>query len=101
MVLTEFLQNLTSGNLLTLAGQAAVAPQTITGQAVSPQVSFSESFQSSLSILQNILSGGELPETFRQATVTTNLLALGQASVDICWAWNISKQVLNNIIWFI
>lgn len=96
MVLTEFLQNLTSGNLLNLAGQATAAPQTITGQSVSPQVSFSESFQSSLSIFQNILSGGELPETFRQATVTTNLLALGDASKNITDALNEQITIREN-----
>lgn len=91
MVLTEFLQNLTSGNLLTLSQQAAALPQTITGQTVSPQVSLSESFQSSLNIFSNILSGGELPETFRESIVTQNLLGLGQASIDISGA--LSEQV--------
>ena len=88
---TEFLRNLTSLNLAGLASQATAAPQTITSQQVSPQVSLSESFQSSLNIFQNILSGGELPETFRQAAVTRNLLGLGGAAVDISGA--LSEQV--------
>ena len=71
-----------------ITGTTTNTGQTITGQSVSPQVSLSESFQSSLNIFQNILSGGELPETFRQAIVTTNLLDLGQASKNITDALN-------------
>lgn len=48
----------------------------------------SESFQSALTIFQNILGGGELPETFRQSTTTSNLLDLGQSSLDISQALN-------------
>ena len=88
MVLTEFLKNLTSGSLATLAQQALAAPQTITSQQVSPQVAASESFQQAATIFQNILSGGELPETFRQRITTENLLGLGQASLDISSALN-------------
>jgi len=88
MVLTEFLQNLTSGNLAGLAQQASAAPQTITSQQVSPQVALSPSFQQAANIFQNILSGGELPETFRQSVTTENLLGLGQASKDITSALN-------------
>ena len=91
MVLTDFLRNLTSRNLATLAQQAITAPQTITGQQVSPQVAISPSFQQAATIFQNILAGGELPETFRQAVTTTNLLGLGQASIDISSA--LSEQV--------
>jgi len=87
MVLTEFLQNLTSGNLFTLSQQAAAAPQTITGQIGDT----SASFQQAANIFESILKGGEIPETFRQATVTQNLLGLGQASIDISAA--LSEQV--------
>jgi len=76
---TEFLRNLTSGNLTGLAQQAARLPQTITGQSVSPQVAQSVSFQQALSTFQNILGGGELPETFRQSVTTSNLIGLGEA----------------------
>lgn len=47
--------------------------QTITGQEGDTSTSFIQSFQN----LQNILQGGELPETFRQATTTRNLIDLG------------------------
>lgn len=62
--------------------------QTITGQTVDIATSLSESFQSSLSIFNNILSGFGLPETQRQALVTTNLIGLGEASLDISKALN-------------
>lgn len=88
MVLTEFLRNLTSGNLATLASQAAAAPQTITRTTFPAPVVADPSFQSSLSIFSNILSGGELPETFRESTVTENLLGLGEASKTISDAVN-------------
>ncbi len=87
--LTDFLRNLQTQGLQSISnlGQG----QTITRQSVSPQVSQSASFQSSLSIFDNILKGGQLPETFRQSTVTQNLLGLGQASIDISGA--LSEQV--------
>ena len=88
MVLTEFLQNLTSGNLLTLSQQAAIAPQTITGQTVDIQTAASESFQQAFVTFQTILSGGGLPETQFEAVTTQNLLGLGQASIDISTALN-------------
>ena len=74
-----------------LTGTTRDTGQTITGQAVSPRVSQSVSFQQSLSRIQNILAGGELPETFRQSITTQNLLGLGQASVDISSA--LSEQI--------
>jgi len=65
--------------------------QTITGQisdlTASQRIPLIESFNN----LQRFLAGGELPESFRQATVTENLLGLGQASIDISQA--LSEQV--------
>jgi len=92
MVLTDFLRNLTSGNLTTLAGQATAAPQTITGQTGD----LSSSFQQAASIFDSILSGGELPETFRESVTTTNLLGLGQASLDISSALNEQITIREN-----
>jgi len=91
MVLTEFLQNLSSGSLFNLAQQAGETPQTITSQQVSPAVASSASFQQAATIFQNILSGGELPETFRESVTSRNLLGLGEASIDISNA--LSQQV--------
>jgi len=71
-----------------LTGTTTDTGQTITGQTVSEQVAQSPSFQSALNIFSNILSGGELPETFRESVTTGNLLGLGQASLDISSALN-------------
>lgn len=89
--LTDFLRNLTTTSLQTLATQAAEAPQTITSQQISEQVAASTSFQQAATIFQNILSGGELPETFRESVTTLNLLGLGEASLDISGA--LSEEV--------
>lgn len=76
--ISKFLTGFTGpGGFLT--GTTTDTGQTITGQAVSPQVSQSISFQESLARFQNILSGGELPETFRQATFSANQLEIGGA----------------------
>ena len=91
MVLTDFLRNLTTANLRALAEQARAAPFAPSIQTISPQVAADPGFQKSLASLQNILAGGELPETFRESVVTTNLLGLGQASIDISGA--LSEQV--------
>jgi len=90
MVLTDFLRNLTSVNLAAVAEQARIEPLAPT-QTISPQVAASPSFQKSLASLQNILAGGELPETFRESVSTQSLLGLGQASIDISQA--LSEQV--------
>jgi len=52
------------------------------------QANLSNSFVQARAILDNILSGGELPETFRESVTTFNLLGLGQASIDISTALN-------------
>jgi len=99
MVLTDFLKNLTTSNLAQLAAQARDNPQIITGQSVSPTVQESKSFQQAATIFQNILSGGQLPETFRQRVTTQNLIGLGEASIDISNA--LSEQVTireNNLV---
>jgi len=70
-----------------IEGTTTDTGQTITGQTGD----LSSSFQQAASIFQNILSGGELPETFRESVVTTNLIGLGQASLDISGA--LSEQV--------
>jgi len=63
---------------------------TITGTPTI-QATLSDTFLKARSILDNILSGGELPETFRESVTTANLLGLGQASIDISTA--LSEQV--------
>jgi len=55
---------------------------------VSQQVAQSPSFIQASAVLKNILGGGELPETFRESVTTTNLINLGQASLDISAALN-------------
>ena len=62
--------------------------QTITGQSVDESTSNSSSFQSSLSIFNNILKGGELPNTFREQTFADNQIALGQSAIDASRAIN-------------
>lgn len=84
-----FLDTIVSQSSLEAAA-AGLRPATITGTATI-QSTLSDSFLQAKAILDNILSGGELPETFRQATVTQNLLGLGQASIDISQA--LSEQV--------
>jgi len=81
-----FLDSITTSPIVTgLTGTA-----TITGTATT-QASLSDSFAQAKAILDNILSGGELPETFRESVTTANLLGLGQASIDISQA--LSEQV--------
>jgi len=79
-----------------IEGTTTDTGQTITGQEVSIGVSQSISFQESLARLQNILRGGELPETFRQSVVTTNLLGLGDASNIISTALNEQITIREN-----
>jgi len=71
-----------------ISGTTTDTGQTITGQSVDDSTKNSESFQSSLSIFNNILSGGELPETFRESIFAQNQRDLGQASLDISAALN-------------
>jgi len=68
---------------------------TITGTSTI-QATLSDSFAQARAILDNILSGGELPETFRESVVTTNLLGLGQASIDISKALNEQVAIREN-----
>lgn len=84
MVLTEFLQNLTSGNLQLLAQQAAAAP-------LFPDVPLSPAVEQQRTTLQSFLLSGTLPPSQFQATTIQNLLGLGQASIDISQA--LSEQV--------
>jgi len=84
MVLTEFLRNLTSGNLANLAGQATAAPQTITGQTGDS----SASFQQAGSIFANILSGVGLPQTSQEITTGINISGLEQQSQNFTSALN-------------
>ena len=86
MVLTEFLINLQKLGLGSITGIADPSP--VPSLEVSQQVAESPSFISSSNILANIFKGGELPETFRESVTTTNLLNLGQASLDISAALN-------------
>lgn len=81
-----FLDSITTSPIVTgLTGTAI-----ITGTATT-QATLSDSFLAAKTILNNILSGGELPETFRESVTTQNLLGLGQASIDISQA--LSEQV--------
>jgi len=81
-----FLDTITTSPIVTgLTGTA-----TISGTSTI-QATLSESFAQARAILDNILSGGELPETFRESVTTANLLGLGQASIDISQA--LSEQV--------
>lgn len=84
MVLTEFLQNLTSGNLQLLAQQAAAAP-------LFPDVPLSPAVEQQRTTLQTFLFSGTLPPSQFEAVTTRNLLGLGQASIDISQA--LSEQV--------
>jgi len=79
-----------------LTGTTRDTGQTITRQSVSPQVSNSPSFQSALSIFDNILKGGELPETFRQSVTSTNLIGLGEASNNLSTAINEQITIREN-----
>jgi len=67
----------------------------VTGTATG-QSTLSDSFLQARSILDNILSGGELPETFRESVTTANLLGLGQASLDISKALNEQITIREN-----
>lgn len=84
MVLTEFLRNLTSGNLATLAGQATATPQTITRQVGDT----SASFQQAATIFQNILSGVGLPQTSQEITTGLSITGLEQQSKNVTSALN-------------
>jgi len=68
---------------------------TITGTSTI-QSTLSESFVQARAILDNILSGGELPETFRESVTTFNLLELGDASKDITDALNEQITIREN-----
>lgn len=81
-----FLDTITTSPLVT----GLTGTRVVTG-APTTQATLSESFLKARAILDNIVSGGELPETFRESVTTTNLLGLGQASIDISQA--LSEQV--------
>jgi len=85
VVITIAGQQVDFGNLLKAIPQE---PLPSAPTEVSEQVAQSPSFIQASQVLKNILSGGELPETFRESVTTTNLLNLGQASLDISAALN-------------
>jgi len=89
-----FLDTIVSQSSLETAA-AALQPATVTGTATI-QSTLSESFLQAKAILDNILSGGELPETFRENVTTFNLLALGEASKDITDALNEQITIREN-----
>jgi len=79
-----------------ISGTTRDTGQTITGQSISTQVASSPIFQQSASIFQNILSGGGLPESFKESVVSQNLIGLGQASLDISSALNEQITIREN-----
>lgn len=85
MVLTEFLQNLTSGNLALLAEQAAAVPQTIVG-GLAVETGTTTTFIERIPTLiseQNLLTSVRTQQGIQKA-----LAGLGQASLDISSALN-------------
>jgi len=85
MVLTEFLQNLTSQNLLTLARQATTAPQTIVGGTV-VETGTATTF---LERIPTLISEQQLLTSVRtQQGIQKALAGLGEASLDISSALN-------------
>ena len=77
------------GALTTVYQQAKTSPLYLPGPTIIGTTSKSYSYasdaslQRNASIFSNILSGGELPETFRESVTSSNLINLGRASIDI------------------
>lgn len=87
----DFFKNAGTGTVVNIGtAQSRGAQDSIAGSAerISDKTISSPSFQNAARTFQNILAGGELPETFRESVTTNNLLALGESQKTLSSALN-------------